>query len=1026
MVTGTTAGGDVVLTFQAFVPQNDVGGSPVVTPTAPVRAIPNQASVAGTYDPPGAGAAGPIAANSNTATLAAQLLTLRKSVAVVSDSAPAGPSPGDTLEYTLTFDLSDYHSVALVGANRLQFTDVLGDGQTFAGCGSATIAAQANGTSLAVTPLAGACSAGAKAADGTTAITLDAAALLQPVYGDTLYGDLANDAVPSGATTVTLTLRSTIDVAYARTPWPGPGQPELTLGDTVGNAATGGGASAGNPVTDGTGASSTIVNATFAKSIYAYKSAAGAPSIPPPLGYLVAPGDSLTYRLTWTLPLASYEIAKIDDYLPSPVFDAAQVTAVDAASARNSAAVPPAGRWTAGPADTFTKVNAGDTIGLVQPVLATSGLGGENRVSWDYGTYVGQQAGRVVDLLFTVTATTRPFGDALNLLNLAQLAYQNTVAVVTAEAAGVVTTTKAPSLTLQKTITGSSNGSCVAATPPANFDSARSGCDAGDTIDYRLVIANAGRSPAYNVRVDDDGGLPAAGFAGSCTLQSVTQGDGSTSVTATGDLFDTAAAGGLVIATIPADSDPAVVPGEQVFVNVRCTVATSGLPAPPAGWIDNTARLKYYSSDPAQTTDPLYNYASNQSFPGPNVHKARVALVNPLAIIKTITGSSVAGTSGSAVNAGETLDFSVVVTLAEGEHNGFQLSDSLASLPASWDCSTPDITCTNVTVTGATALKTATVAATAGRTVGTITWTYTSAQLYATGGNTAAATESALAAPVTASTNWTRVNPTPAVTKSFNPATADAGDTVLIQLGWSNTATNPASPMFRCVISDTVNTTFFDPATLAAVATPVGYAFAANTTTGEVTYTATDTTAPCPTVAAGGAIFSVQVRNSVTTGGSVANTASLAGNTLPTPQTGGLAVSGSATANLALTTPAANAKTISATTEPDTAGANVAVGEVVTYRVTFTLPEGVTQGVRIVDEMQGGLANFGYVPGSARLARNSTALPCGQRSRRHQHYCGRHLRRRTGPVRGHRAVRGQRGPHRPRQRHQRARSDGIT
>ena len=42
--------------------------------------------------------------------------------------------------------------------------------------------------------------------------------------------------------------------------------------------------------------------------------------------------------------------------------------------------------------------------------------------------------------------------------------------------------------------------------------------------------------------------------------------------------------------------------------------------------------------------------------------------------------------------------------------------------------------------------------------------------------------------------------------------------------------------------------------------------------------------------------------------------------------------------------------------------------------MTFTLPEGVTQGVRIVDEMQGGLANFGYVPGSARLARNSTAL----------------------------------------------------
>ena len=30
--------------------------------------------------------------------------------------------------------------------------------------------------------------------------------------------------------------------------------------------------------------------------------------------------------------------------------------------------------------------------------------------------------------------------------------------------------------------------------------------------------------------------------------------------------------------------------------------------------------------------------------------------------------------------------------------------------------------------------------------------------------------------------------------------------------------------------------------------------------------------------------------------------------------------------------------------------------------------------MRIVDYMQGGLANFGFVPGSARLARNSTAL----------------------------------------------------
>lgn len=298
-VTGTTAGNDLVLTFQAYVPQNAAGGFPVVTPGAPARPIPNQASVAGTYDPPGAGAAGPIGANSNTATLTARLLTLRKGVAVVNDLAPAGPSPGDTLEYTLTFDLSDYHSVALAGGDRLQFTDVLGDGQTFVGCdATATIVAQANGAALPVTPMGAACAAAPKAANGTTTITLDAAALLQPVFGSTLHGDLANDAVRSGPTTVTLRLRATIDPAYAQTPWPGPGQPELTLGDTVGNAATGGGASAGTPVADGTSASSTIVNAAFGKSIYAYTSAAtNVTQIPPPPGYLVAPGDRLTYRL---------------------------------------------------------------------------------------------------------------------------------------------------------------------------------------------------------------------------------------------------------------------------------------------------------------------------------------------------------------------------------------------------------------------------------------------------------------------------------------------------------------------------------------------------------------------------------------------------------------------------------------------------------------------------------------------------------------------------------------------------------
>ena len=269
---------------------------------------------------------------------------------------------------------------------------------------------------------------------------------------------------------------------------------------------------------------------------------------------------------------------------------------------------------------------------------------------------------------------------------------------------------------------------------------------------------------------------------------------------------------------------------------------------------------------------------------------------------------------------------------------------------------------------------TVTVAATTGSTPGTITYTY-SAQRTTSGSNTASV--SATNAPLqTATAIWTLGTPAPAVSKNFNPATADAGDTVQIRLGWNNG--NAANPMFQCVITDNVNTTFFDPATITAVTTPAGYTFAANTITGAVTYTASDFTVPCPTVAANGAVFSVQLLTSDTTGGTVSNTASLAGNTLPSPQTGGAAVAASIVANLTLSAPTLNTKTITATSEPDTtftaSSGNIAVGELVTYRVTFTVPDGVTQRLRLVDEMQGGLANFGYVASSVKLSRSTVGL----------------------------------------------------
>ena len=95
------------------MPNLDASSVAVVTPAAPTKAIVNTATVNALFG------AAPVSANGN-ATITAKLLATRKSVADVIDTGAAGPSSGDTLEYTVVVDLSDFWSVALTGASAPQ------------------------------------------------------------------------------------------------------------------------------------------------------------------------------------------------------------------------------------------------------------------------------------------------------------------------------------------------------------------------------------------------------------------------------------------------------------------------------------------------------------------------------------------------------------------------------------------------------------------------------------------------------------------------------------------------------------------------------------------------------------------------------------------------------------------------------------------------------------------------------------------------------------------------------------------
>ncbi|MCC9000985.1 MAG: isopeptide-forming domain-containing fimbrial protein, partial [Candidatus Contendobacter sp.] len=484
------------------------------------------------------------------------------------------------------------------------------------------------------------------------------------------------------------------------------------------------------------------------------------------------------------------------------------------------------------------------------------------------------------------------------------------------------------------------------------FANSTTNADAGDVIEYRITVTNIGNGSAHKIKLTDDANT--LGYYGSsCTAPLV-------DVTSTGSLF----AGTLVFTNpLTGNGDATVNPGEQAIITYQCTIQPTAVPNAQNS-LDNTAAVTEYFSTATSTAN-----LAPAGF-GILSDKATVGIQEIQSLTKAITDSSVSGsTPNNNINNGETLTFLITATLSEGTYAGFALTDNTIAIPSPITCGSNRFTCTNVSVDGA---GTATVAATNGSTPGVITYAYTQAKT-ASGNNTATVSANN-ATSRTASATWTVDDPNPVITKTFNPAGGvSAGDTVQVQLGWSNTDSD--NPMFRCVISDVLDANVFDATPVTAVTTPAGYTFNYDAGTRTVTYTATNLENPCPTVNAGDAKFSARIKNNVVTG-NYTNTAAIATQTLPASQPGGKAVSANVTTPVPISTPTVSGKTITATSLADTSGANVAIGEIVTYQIVFRMAEGNTNSVTLIDQIAAGTTplQLVYIPGTATLARNSTAL----------------------------------------------------
>lgn len=524
-VTGTSGTSDIVITFDFYVPYLDANGIPVLDPTTGNDGVAlNNAKAVGDWtpnDPRDAGGVDNADVNGLCPTVcpggnAPVLMSIagQKSGLTV----PAGQPliPGTAIEYTITFQVSDFYAFGDV-----VITDTLSDGLRFDATFTPVLSFTGAMTNFSQTP----------GTNGTT--------ILEFRITDELGGPLLGGCIPpggtggpppnctfnNGATSGSLRYRAIVQDQFA-TVFPS-GDPSVDHGDLltnemnirgqirdVGNVTT----ALGTDEDDGSDDEGTVVRGRPTKSIYALNGVpCGACT-----GIRLAPGDTLTYRIQHDMPSSDFEDFSLVEYLPLPAFSAAEVTTLDP-SLNN--AVPPAG--------VAKLLVPGDTLHLVTgslPTLAADLV--SNAVVFNYGDFdTPTNQPSMIDLLFTVTMRSEPIADGLFLTNLVRAIEGSTNNASDQSDAIIQVEVTNPLLTMSKGVVSSSSGGVIYNPPqtgPVTFsppgssssfngvinsigldaqpvNSDLSGAQPGDILTFGIVIENLGSSikGAFDIRIHD-------------------------------------------------------------------------------------------------------------------------------------------------------------------------------------------------------------------------------------------------------------------------------------------------------------------------------------------------------------------------------------------------------------------------------------------------------------------------------------------------------------------------------------------
>ena len=212
--------------------------------------------------------------------------------------------------------------------------------------------------------------------------------------------------------------------------------------------------------------------------------------------YKVYPGQNITFVLDIHFPTGSVNDFIVTDFLPIPLFNLKGFKLVNS----TTGVIPKCGYWAYANDSGF--LHDENTGKVIVPKIGIDTF--NNALSFNFGNTLDNLAHPVdVRLWFTFQVSSEPMADQLNLANLAEMKFKDSIDVVYASSNIVLMLTNEPELKITKYV---------------NDTKILENIENATEVEYNITITNTGHSAAYDIIVADD-------FVNRTTLNGITKAD---------------------------------------------------------------------------------------------------------------------------------------------------------------------------------------------------------------------------------------------------------------------------------------------------------------------------------------------------------------------------------------------------------------------------------------------------------------------------------------------------------------------